>query len=189
MLHILCPQVVMRNFPRCGPVKQTLYFSRYSHTGHSYKRTILGGILGCFEPGFEPDQHSHPGGYSWLIVVACINDFCTNSAIRTTASDHCAHQVGACRRHVDCSGWPRLIDTRPRFRAPFIQKRRIFRTPVISDCDDRQQFRKTLILFCNQSLKRNCCGFQYCVSWLTEYSNRINKNQFPNERCRSGSGV
>jgi hypothetical protein len=27
------------------------------------------------------------------------------------------------------------------------------------------------------------------VSWLTEYSNRINKNQFPNERCRSGSGV
>jgi hypothetical protein len=94
-----------------------------------------------------------------LIVVTRINDFCTNSAIRTTVSDHRAHQVGACRRHVDCSGWPRLIDTRPRFRAPFIQKRRIFRTPVILNFDDRQQFRKTLILFCNQSLKRNCCGF------------------------------
>ncbi len=147
MLHILCPQVVMRNFPRCGPVKQTLYFSRYSHTGHSYKRTVLEGILGCFEPGFEPDHHFHLGGSSWLIVVVRINDFLTNSAIRTSAEDHRALQVGAFRRHVDCSGWPRLIDTRPRFRAPFIQKRRIFRTPAISDCDHRQQFRKTPILY------------------------------------------
>ena len=150
MLHILCPQVVVRDFPRCGPVKQTLYFSRYSHTGHSYKRTVLEGILGCFEPGFEPDQHSHPGGYSWLIVVAGINDLCTNSAIRTTAADHRAHQVGACRRHVDCSGWPRLIDTMPRSRAQFIQKWRIFRTPAISDCDHRQQFRKTPMLSARQ---------------------------------------
>lgn len=161
MLHILCSQVIVRNFSCGRTVKQALDLSGHSYTGHFYKGTVLGGILGCFEPGFEPDQHSHPGGHSWLIVVACINDFCTNSTIRTTASEHCAHQVGARRRHLDCSGWARLIDTRRRFQAPFIQKRRIFRTPVISDCDDRQQFRKTLLLFAINRLNAIAAGFNF----------------------------
>lgn len=93
----------MRDFACGRTIKQVLDPGGHPYTRHFDKGTVLGGILGCFEPGFEPEQYSHPGEFSWLIVAARIINFCANRAIRTMASDHCGHRAGACRRHVDSS--------------------------------------------------------------------------------------